>query len=182
MNKENQVDPYGRAHLHPGCRTATLTGNRDYAKAWIICSMDRSWRKEGRRYLRLFFLDGASALAAGFRPCNRCQRSLRCEFAMRWSEANGKDMKTADIDAQLARERGRLHEAIPSALPSGAMIDVDGKPWLVVGEQMYPWSFDGYGPPAPLAASARLITPPSTVAVIDAGFAPELHSSIGKYC
>lgn len=178
MTKPNQIDPYGRAHLHPGRRTATLTGNRDHKDAWIICTMDRAWRKEGRQYLRLFFLDGATALAAGFRPCNRCQGALRKQFSAQWGAINGGSPKVADIDTRLSGERGRLHDAIPSTLPTGAMIDVDGKPWLVVGARMHPWSFDGYGAPMSLAASARLITPPSTVAVIAAGFAPVLHSSV----
>lgn len=178
MTQANQIDPYGRAHLHPSRRTATLTGNREHGKAWIICSMDRIWRKEGRQYLRLFFLDDATALAAGFRPCNRCLGSERREFTTHWSEVHGGAAKTSDIDARLARERGQLSEVTPSALPSSAMIDVDGKPWLVVGNHMYPWSFDGYGEQAALPATARLITPPGTVAVLSAGFTPDLHASI----
>ena len=114
MTKPNQIDPYGRAHLHPGRRTATLTGNRDYKDAWIICTMDRAWRKEGRQYLRLFFLDGATALAAGFRPCNRCQGALRKQFSAQWGGINGGSPKVADIDSRLSGERGRLHDATPS--------------------------------------------------------------------
>ena len=178
MKQANQVDPYGRAHLHPGRRTATLTGNRDYGNSWIICSLDRKWRKEGRQYLRLFFLDSATALAAGFRPCNRCQRTLRLEFSSRWGSVNGGSTKTADADAQLARERGRLTDVTPSSLPSGAMIDVGSRPWVVVDKLMYPWSFDGYGTPCALPDHARLITPPSTVRVIEAGFPADRHSSI----
>lgn len=177
MTKPNQIDPYGRAHLHPGRRTAILTGNRDSGKAWIICSMDRAWRVEGRQYLRLFFLDGATALAAGFRPCNRCMGAERKAFAAHWSDALGA-AKLSEIDAWLAAERGQLPDVIPSTLPDGAMIDVAGKPWLVRGHQMYPWSFDGYGEPATLPPMARLITPSGTVAAIRAGFRPDVHASV----
>lgn len=178
MTQANQIDPYGRAHLHPGRRTGTLTGNRDFGKAWILCAMDRAWRVEGRKYRRLFFLDGATALAAGFRPCNRCLRAQRIRFSDCWRESHGTAANVAGIDARLAGERGGLREVIVSTLPTGAMIDVDGTPWLVVGTRMHPWGFDGYGAPSPLSASARLISPPSTVAVIAAGFVPDLHASV----
>jgi hypothetical protein len=177
MTVPNQIDPYGRAHLHPGRRTATLTGNRDYARSWIICTLERAWRKEGRKYLRLFFLDQATALAAGFRPCNRCQRALLQRFLSCWEQVHGAPARVADINAQLARERGQYNEVAPSSLPTGAMIDVLGQPALVIGGRMRAWSFDGYGAAAGLPASARLITPRSTVEVLRAGFAPGLHES-----
>ena len=47
-------------------------------KAWLICKLDfKGWRRTVMtplRYTELFFLDEASAIAAGHRPCYECRR------------------------------------------------------------------------------------------------------------
>ena len=42
-----------------------------------------------------------------------------------------------------------------------------------------PWSFSGYGPAEPLApdAAVQVLTPPSIVLTLRAGYVPQVHSS-----
>lgn len=66
-------------------------------------------------------------------------------------------------------------------LPDGAMVCHDGGSALLCGNALLPWSFDGYGPPVPASPRTRveLLTPPSIVAVLAAGYRPLRHPSAG---
>jgi len=178
MRRHNQIDPYGDDHQIPGYRSATFTGNRDYGDSWIICDMDPKWRKEDHKYERLFFLDEATALAAGFRPCNRCRRKSLEHFRGQWMEAIDSDHRTAQIDRQL-RQEGTVRKAgLPADLPVGAMVRFDGEFYLIVADGMRLWSFDGYGPRLDLPnRRVEIVTPESTIATIKAGYEPQLHPS-----
>lgn len=178
MRRHNQIDPYGEGQQINGHRGAMFTGNRDYGDSWIICDMDPKWAKEERKYERLFFLDEATALAAGFRPCNRCRRKALELFRETWMSAVDSEHRTAQIDRQL-REEGTVRRSSPPAdVPAGAMIRFDGEAYLVVAGGMCRWSFDGYGPIQDLPARrVEVITPGSTVAVLAAGYSPQLHPS-----
>jgi hypothetical protein len=178
MRKQNQIDPFGEGHQIPNHRSATFAGNRSYGDSWVICDMDPEWKKDDRKYELLFFLDEATALAAGFRPCNRCRRKALEEFRETWNGAVDAEHMTAEIDRRL-REEGTVRRSSPIGdVPVGAMIRVDGDAHLVVDGGMRRWSFEGYGPLEPLPTRrVEVITPASTTAVIAAGYSPQLHPS-----
>jgi len=179
----NQIDPFGRRYPATGRRDGTFTGNWDYRRAHIICDLDPRWQRD-RRYERLFFLDEATALAAGFRPCHRCRRAAKRRFDERWAAAHGGPADTAEIDAVLRTERDRTApgpevELGEADLADGAIVERDGIPLLVVSGTLLAWSPTGYTIPTGRAAAGRLrlVTPTSTLAVIAAGYRPELHPS-----
>ena len=73
------------------------------------------------------------------------------------------------MDEVLHRERvdgrrKRLWRARLGDLPDGAMIARDGRAYALRERRFSPWSFAGYGAPAPLDAGlgADVLTPPST--------------------
>lgn len=178
MRRHNQIDPYGDGRQIPGHRAATFTGNRDYGDSWIVCDMDPKWQKPEQKYERLFFLDEATALAGGFRPCNRCRRKDLERFKEMWNEGVDPDDRTAQIDRRL-REEGTIRRAErPEDLPTGTIIRFDDQFYLLVDDGMRAWEFDGYGPLQDRPQRrVEVITPPSTVATMAAGYQPVLHPS-----
>jgi hypothetical protein len=79
---------------------------------------------------------------------------------------------------RLDGRRKRLHDLTsPAALPGGAMIFQDGAPHLILNGQARRWSLRGYGASAAPLGGAWLITPPSIVAALRAGYQPRLHAS-----
>ena len=170
-------------------RTRTLLTRRWTSQAWLICMLQ--WRGVRRKVMgegswtELFFLDEATALAAGHRPCFLCRRdaaqAFQVSFPMR---GQGVTPKAGDIDGVLHAERldgrrKRLHALTSPAadLPDGAMILQDGAPHLILGGLARPWAPSRYGAPAAALDSAQLITPPSTLAVLKDGYAPMIHPS-----
>ena len=90
--------------------TKTLLTRRWASKAWLTCVCEfRGRRREvmgGRSWTELFFLDEATAFAAGHRPCFFCRRDDANRFRAAWEEGNGvTDVRARDIDAVLHRER-----------------------------------------------------------------------------
>jgi hypothetical protein len=92
--------------------------------------------------------------------------------------------KAHDIDAALHAERldgrsKRLHvlQSAAADLPDGAMVLQNGEPHLILGSLARPWSLRGYGNPVMPLDCALLITPPSTVAALRAGYRPKIHAS-----
>ncbi len=84
------------------------------------------------------------------------------------------------VDTRLHDERTRPDKqmAVCAELPYGAMVSLEGRAWLVVGDGLYAWNHDGYSdrrafPPGPV----DVLTPPSTVAVMRAGWRPTVHHS-----
>src|SRR6195256_4886230 len=89
--------------------TKTLT-RRWASQAWLTCVCEfRGRRREvmgGRSWTELFFLDEATALAAGHRPCFFCRRDDANRFRTAWDAGNGTTRIPARaIDATLHRER-----------------------------------------------------------------------------
>jgi hypothetical protein len=171
-------------------RTRTLLNRRWANQAWLICTLQ--WRGIRRAVMgtqswtELFFLDEATALAAGHRPCFLCQRTAAAmAFRDRFPTPDRTARpKASDIDRVLHSERldgrrKRLHDLTSSAttLPDGAMIFQDGAPYLILSGTARRWSLRGYGTPTAALGGAQLITPPSTVAVLRAGYRPRLHAS-----
>jgi hypothetical protein len=152
-----------------------------------------------RSWTELFFLDEATALAAGHRPCFYCRRADAEAFGAAWQRGNGGARVSAKaIDATLHAERldGRakrlhpLHCAIED-LPDGAMLltrevaaDDDAavhrresNSYLIVRGRTLRWSFDGYRAANATLRDATLLTPPSTLRALQAGYIAVLHPS-----
>jgi hypothetical protein len=215
MPLQNRVTPLGDIERHPS--RGLLTGNRgclhdgerrvvrDYqVRRWIICVLEfKGRRAELMRpgfYTHLFFLDEATALAAGHRPCAECQRERFVAFRDHWAAANperagGPRPLAGVIDDALHDERvtgGRkaaarkvTYTAPLAGLPDGAMVLLPGHaaPRLVLGDQLLPWSFAGYGEPLPRphgTAPVTVLTPRSTVGALAHGYQPRLHPSAGR--
>ena len=139
----------------------------------------------GRSWTELFFLDEATALAAGHRPCFFCRRDDANRFRTAWEHGNGvTQIRAREIDAVLHRERltngtKRLHPLPMQRLPDGAMVALGDESYLIANGRMWRWSFDGYRGADVDAGGAVLLTPPSTLHALDAGYRPVLHPSAG---
>jgi hypothetical protein len=141
-----------------------------------------------RSWTELFFLDEATALAAGHRPCFYCRRDDANRFRAAWEEGTGvRDLRAPDIDQVLHAERldgkaKRLH-ALPTpieALPDGAMVQAGEDSYLVARGRALLWSWDGYREVSTTLRDAALLTPPSTLRALSAGYRPPLHPSVNK--
>jgi hypothetical protein len=203
MPLQNRVTPFGDIIATP--HRGTFTGNRGIihdpatktltrrwaGKAWLTCVCEfRGRRREvmgGRSWTELFFLDEATALAAGHRPCFYCRRDDANRFRSAWEQGNRVSGTLAPgIDAVLHGERlnrgkKRLH-ALPvpiGQLPDGAMVAVDGESYLIGQGRALKWSPAGYREAPSKLASAMLLTPPSTLRALNAGYQPVLHPSAG---
>lgn len=205
MPLQNRVDPRGRIVADPG--RGTMTGNRGIlhdeagrivrnhaSPAWINCVL--SWpgvRRQvmtRRTWTELFFLDEATALAAGHRPCAYCRRGAYNSFVEAWSNGNPLLAPTGRrrapiIDRVLHRERRASDGSKATTwlaaddLPTATMVVLDRQPHLIVGRaEAAPWSFGGYGRSLQLpAGSIEVLTPPSTVGALVCGYAPDIHPS-----
>src|ERR1700681_895604 len=196
---QNRVTPTGDiiATAHRGMFTgkrgiihnpATKTLTRRWAsREWLTCVCEfRGRRREemgGRSWTGLFFLDEATALSAGHRPCLFCRRDDANRLRTAWEQATGVKHILADgIDAVLHRERldGRAKRLHPLPAPvdrlaDGAMGAGGGESYLVTNGRIWRWSFDGYHPANISTGAAMLLTPPSTLRALDAGYRPVLH-------
>ena len=222
MPLQNRVTPFGeivavasrgmftgnRGIIHDPA-TKTLLKRRWSSHAWITCTCEFRGRRRDvmatRSWTELFFLDEATALAAGHRPCYYCRRTDANAFAAAWARGNGLEQVSAkQIDATLHRERldGRAKRLHPlacavSELPDGAMVaDVKhddagvhdgsctGIAYLFTRGRLLRWSFEGYQPvEAAVSEGLRdrlvLLTPPSTLRALEAGYQPALHPTAG---
>jgi hypothetical protein len=160
------------------------------SKLWICCVLE--WQGVRRdvmppgRWTALFFLDEATALAAGHRPCAYCRNDAYQAYRGAWQKAAGlaAPPRAVEMDAQLHPERvdrparrQRTTQARAGDLPDGVMIRLDGRLWLLARGELREWSFGGYGAPRPAPASGlvEVLTPPSSVAVLAQGYRPLLH-------
>ena len=202
MPLRNRVTPFGEIAavaargLFTGNRgiihdpeTKTLLSRRWTSKAWLVCALEhRGVRRDvmgSRSWTELFFLDEATALAAGHRPCFACRREAAEAFRQAWAKGNAIAAPHAsEIDTVLHRERldrgrKRLHPLpVPvSDLPDGTMIAAREGAVLASGGAFFHWSFEGYRPADPPAAGASLLTPPSALRALAAGYRPSIHPS-----
>jgi hypothetical protein len=207
MPLQNRVTPFGEIVAHPA--RGTVMGNRGILHDagqrlgrsrwrhphWIACRLEFKGRRRHlmapRAYTELFFLDEATALAAGHRPCAECRRAAFDAFRSAWHDAfeETKGTRAPDIDRALHRARveSRSRRQITFAaeldrLPDGAFVILPGEPataWLVLDDRLFPYAPEGYGPARvrPSGCEAHVLTPEPTVAVLAAGYRPELHRS-----
>jgi hypothetical protein len=207
MPLQNRVTPLGEIIADPG--RGTLMGNRGILHDgerrlgvsrwrhphWVCCRLEFRGRRRPvmapGRYTELFFLDEASALAAGHRPCAECRRNDLRRFQAAWRAAFGTsaDASAPAIDRVLhrariapgSRQQARFRAALDD-LPDGTFVllaDAPGTPLAVAGEELLPWRPVGYGGarPRPRGSSALVLTPRPTVAVLRAGYVAALHPS-----
>jgi hypothetical protein len=169
--------------------TRTLLKRRWSSPAWITCLCEfRGWRRPvmGRRsWTELFFLDEATSFAAGHRPCFFCRREDANRFRAAWEAGNDvSDIRAREIDTvlhgeRLERGRKRLHPTpMPvKELPDGAMVQVGEESFLIVQGRALQWSMAGYRKADGALDDAMLLTPPSTLRALSAGYQPVLHPS-----
>ena len=163
-------------------------------RRWIACRLEfRGWRRgalmQPGRFTELFFLDEATAMAAGHRPCALCRRADYLRFVEIWNGFHPGQTRADAIDAELHAERvatrgsgRRLHDAELSELPDGAFVLADGAPHLVLGGHLLRWTPSGYDRRIARSPGQRVqvVTPPSLVSVVRAGWhpgVPFLHPS-----
>jgi hypothetical protein len=201
MPLQNRVTPTGDIIATP--HRGTFTGNRGIihdpatrtllkkrwsCPAWLICVTEFRGRRRkvmaGRSWTELFFLDEATAFAAGHRPCFYCRRDDANRFRAAWETGNGlRDLLAPDIDAVLHRERfasGRKLHPLPAkieTLPDGAMLQDGDDSFLIVQGRALKWSPAGYTGARRALDQAMLLTPPSTLRALGAGYRPVLHST-----
>lgn len=158
------------------------------SRRWIYCptgalrTPDELMRDD--HYTELFFLDEATALAAGHRPCYFCNRARYDEYASAWHGAGGAD----DLDRDLAADRRspggakRTYDDEASRLPAGAIVRVHDRPYLLRGPVAYPWTPFGYGPPVSSPRGlVTVLTPRTSVQVLVGGFTLNLSSPILRW-
>jgi hypothetical protein len=209
MSRQNRVTPFGEIVALP--ERGTVMGNRGrlhdesgrirrpwQVKRWLLCRLEFNGRRRvvmaPDRYTELFFLDEATGLAAGHRPCFECRRKSYHAFCEAWATKNrgllGGERHSADsMDEQLHAERvgpdrSKLtFRASLADLPDGVFVILDGaegRAQLLWEGQLLAWSPGGYTGrrPLPGGAEVSVLTPRSTVDAIRAGYVPEVHPSV----
>lgn len=167
----------------------TLKPRRWASRQWICCVL--AFKGRCRRvfspglYTELFFLDEATALAAGHRPCFECRRAEAVAFAAAWAKAQRLAAlpRAPEMDAALHAERlasapERPREtALSGSLPDGVFVRDGGVPSLVWRGRLFRWTHDGYVHRTELdpRRAVDVITPPAIVAVLRAGYRPQVH-------
>lgn len=203
--KRNRVTPFGE--IVAVAARGTLMGNRGvlhtpagelrrawHLRRWILCALAFKNRKRRimapGRYTELFFLDEATGLAAGHRPCAECQRRRFEAFRAAWVIADGAGAEGPSaeaIDARLHAQRvDPAGEKVTFAadlddVPDGAFVRTAGSAEadLVWRGELLVWSPAGYGGrrPKPKAEPVSVLTPRGTVQVLRAGYVPAVHRS-----
>ncbi|NHZ42821.1 hypothetical protein [Massilia aquatica] len=205
---QNRVDPWGQ--LRTVASRGTRMGNRGILhndanqivrpwkhKRWVTCMLEFKQIKRPKpfsrgNYSELFFLDEATAFAAGHRPCGDCQKARHLDFKEKWLAANvDAQLRSAlsmdDVDIVLHAERcvrggGKTRFAATlGELPKGTMFEFDAAAFLVTAAGYLPWSFDGYGPAKRIdgATAVTVLTPASIVRAFEQGFVALVHASAG---
>ena len=200
MARQNRVTPLGELIADPA--RGLVYGNRGclhddsgrirrawQVKRWIACRLEFRGRRrrpllQPGRYTELFFLDEATALAAGHRPCAECRRADYDRFV----ELTG-GLRADAIDERLHAERlrgreRRLHAARYDELPDGTFVILEGTPRLLLGDELLTWTPGGYTERRPRpTGEAEVITPPSLLALLAAEWdplVPLVHPSAAK--
>ena len=191
MPLQNRVTPLGELIAVParglvygnrGCihDAAGRIRPRHPTRRWIACRLEfKGWHRgpllQPGKFTELFFLDEATSLAAGHRPCALCRRADYDRLAELWRRLHPGQVGADAIDLQLEAERRqpgsgerRLHETALDDLPDGAFVLHDGAAWLVLGSELLRWTPSGYAErtPRPTGQRAELITPPSLVELL----------------
>ena len=201
---QNRVTPEGEIIATPA--RGTMMGNRGgclhtldrqlghrrwVSRQWICCSLAFNGRQRRvmapGRYTELFFLDEATALAAGHRPCFECRRAEAQRFAKLWALAHGTrdaPARAADMDRILQEQRvgavgtKRTHRASLADLPDGTFIRLATGPAVIVGQWLLAWTPAGYTHRVTCDGEAEVLTPPGIIAVMKSGYTPVMHETV----
>jgi hypothetical protein len=180
-----------RGELHEDNRIVRHANGND----WLYCVTSaladpKDFMAPGK-FTDLFFLDEATALAAGHRPCGLCNRARFVEFVNIWKKVYGvSEVSAHQIDAELEANRVQGTKQVTyrrdaAELPSGVIVREFGRPQpllLFRYEQpqqsehwcVYPWSSHGYGVKEPRPnGHVEVLTPQPIVEVIRMGFTPD---------
>lgn len=208
--RRNRVTPAG--DIVAASARGTLMGNRgclhdDHGrivrsyteKRWIVCELEYKGKRvplaAPGHYTPLFFLDEATAFAAGHRPCALCMRERYNAFCLAWAAGNpaltSSTLPSAtELDGVLHRERldsKRAKTTYPATLadlPDGTMVRQpgSGQAYLVRGGALLPWSLDAYGASVrmPGATQVEVLTPRSLVHTLQGGYRVRVHPSAGS--
>ncbi len=204
MPLQNRVDPWGglqavsergawmgnRGCLHDAGKR--LGASRWTRKQWVICKLEFNGRQRELmapgKYTELFFLDEATALSAGHRPCNTCRRDSLRQLLDAWRTTAGSAANLEDLDSRLHAERAAVVglSALPvdrlGVIPDGCFVaDTQrGDSLLLWKRQLLRWSFGGYTRAQPMAddREVTLISPPVMREIIAAGYEPQVHASV----
>ena len=205
MPRQNRVTPF--SSIVATSARGMLTGNRgclhddhqhirrhSQGTRWIVCLLEFKGRKRNLmtpgHYTELFFLDEATALAAGHRPCAECQREGFTRFRDLWALANpelaGTPRPAATVlDLALHQERmapidnGTRSCKSIEKMPDGVFVtDDEHEAYLVLSGRLLRWSPAGYERPiATLHYPLRVVTPASIVRTLAAGYPAGIHAS-----
>lgn len=167
---------------------------------WVTCVLSfKGWHRnvmQPNTYTELFFMDEATSLAAGHRPCALCRRPAYLAFQDALKAALHKDRhldaKSLDRMLHAARietgtRRQRRFEAGLDDLPNGTMLAHQAEVqsgntadiWLVHGRHLLRWRPGGYDRHTrrPAGMTVQVLTPRPTVLALQQGYRPELHPS-----
>ena len=204
---KNRVNP--RGELCAVKSLGTLMGNRGQLKKdglsyvrpwaikhWINCEIDPKKLGDIKpgpvKYTKLFFLDEATAFAAGHRPCAQCRRPRFESFKKAWFDGNadhvlGRPLTVQTLDDKLHEERlasggVALQTSDPMSLPKGTFVELNGVALMVWDGELLRWSFQGYELVPDLSSNILIdiLTPASTVNAFRQGFVPEVHFSANE--
>src|SRR5258708_37657421 len=165
MPLRNRVTPFGDIIATP--ERGTMFGNRgilhderkeivrtSQVRRWLCCVLEfkgiRRTLMKPHSYTELFFLDEATAFAAGHRPCFECRRQAARDFQSSWAKAHGGVPRADEMDLVLASDRrlrgGRkkTYVARVGSLPDGAFVVRDGAAWLPREGRLRRWTPPGY--------------------------------------
>lgn len=196
---QNRVDPWGK--IVSVAARGTLMGNRGLLHddsgsivrntaltRWISCELSFKDRRrpvlQPGRYTELFFLDEATALAAGHRPCFECRRSDAEAFraALGGIFGLGERPSAPDMDAVLDRVRGAYTSHLgATGFPDGSIVARGPTAWLLCGDNAYEWSHVGYlgAQPRELLGQVDALTCRPIRMALANGYQPRLHPSVG---
>ncbi len=210
MPRRNRVNPFGEIIATP--ERGTLMGNRGaihdrdgrirrewLLKRWIMCVLEFKGRRRTvmapGRYTELFFLDEATGLAAGHRPCAECQRRRYAEYRDAWAIGNrqartSERPSAVEIDDRLHADRldrarsKRTFLCNLDDLPDGVFFTLEERKdqaLLIYRDSLLAWSPGGYRERLSRRHGevVSVLTPQSSIAAIRAGFVPRVHPSVG---
>ena len=124
MASTNRVNPWGRDFATP--ERGYFMGNRKYGPH-ITCSLrdpDAAAVIEPVEYEKLFFLDEATALSAGHRPCGRCRTKDYRTFVGFWKLGTDTPMDATLRKEMAEHAAGRYQSLRATQLPAGAMFEL----------------------------------------------------------
>lgn len=204
MALQNRVDPFGL--IHAVADRGTMMGNRGgcfhtkdrtlkpthwKTRQWITCVLEfkgrrRALMQEGL-YTELFFLDEATSLAAGHRPCYECRYPDAKQFreALVASGVFRYRPKASDLSDAIAGEiqavlkgKSEREQVEVASLPDGAMFTTGATAYLKWRDQAHAWRFAGYDAPTALPDHAVRLTPHITCQALTHGYTPRVHASV----